>query len=187
MRSHFATQPAALASPTSLAWPRWPLLLVLWVLFLGPPAAALFIATGLPLMADLGWLARDLLSIYVCPTPAKSYTLFGAPMAVCARCWGATLGLWVGYGLVRRGAVLQARSWASLEWLLALPWLLRLALLLIPFALWVAEIAFWPGAPYWLLLLNGLQAGVGAGVFFCSIWPGMSKPQTRQPHILAAS
>lgn len=187
MRSQFAIQPAALAAPASLAWPRWPLLLVLWVLFLGPPVAALFIAIGLPLMTDLGWLARDLLSTYVCPTPAKSYALFGAPMAVCARCWGATLGLWVGYGLLRHAVALQARRWAGLAWLLALPWLLRLTLVIIPFALWVAEIAIWPGAPYWVLLLNGLQAGIGAGIFFCSIWPGMSGPHMRQPHILVAS
>lgn len=31
------------------SWPRWPILVALWVLFLGPPAAALFIASGMPL------------------------------------------------------------------------------------------------------------------------------------------
>ena len=85
------------------SWPTWPYRVFLVVLFFGPPAAALFIATGLPIMTDLGWLARDLLSTYVCPTPAKSYELLGAPMAVCTRCWGATIGLWLAWFGVQWG------------------------------------------------------------------------------------
>ena len=78
----------------------WPLValrgspVLLAVLFLGPLIAPLFQATRLPLVADTGALARDLLARYICPTPAKSYVLLGFPMAVCARCWGATIGLW---------------------------------------------------------------------------------------------
>jgi hypothetical protein len=67
--------------------------LALAVLFLGPIISPLFRATGLPLLADAGLLARDLLSAYICPTPERSYMLLGLPMAVCARCWGATIGL----------------------------------------------------------------------------------------------
>ena len=81
----------------------WPLValrgfpVLLAVLFLGPLIAPLFQATRLPLAADSGALARDLLSRYICPTPAKSYMLLGFPMAVCARCWGATIGLWAAW------------------------------------------------------------------------------------------
>src|SRR3954468_956737 len=77
---------------------RAPLLIaILLVLFFGPLAAPLFQATQLPLVADTGALARDLLARYICPTPAKSYVLLGFPMAVCARCWGATIGLWAAW------------------------------------------------------------------------------------------
>ncbi|GAB4110125.1 MAG: DUF2085 domain-containing protein [Roseiflexaceae bacterium] len=154
-------------TPPSLAW----LKAILWVLFLGPPAAALFIATGIPLISDAGWLARDLLSTYVCPTPAKSYLLMEHPMAVCARCWGATIGLWAGYLTFRH------TTSASLNRYLLLAWPIRLMLAAVPFLLWVAEITWWPTAPLELLLLNGAQAGFAAGVFFCSIWPGL--PQLR--------
>jgi hypothetical protein len=41
------------------------------------------------------------------------------------------------------------------------------------FLLWAAEISWWPAAPYWLLLLNGANAGLWAGLFLCSIWPGL--------------
>ncbi|MDZ4721498.1 MAG: DUF2085 domain-containing protein [Roseiflexaceae bacterium] len=148
------------------------LLVILWVLFLGPLVAALFLATGLPLIADAGWLARDLLSTYVCPTPAKSYYLIGQPMAVCARCWGATIGLWVGY-LLFRSQITNPHQWRLVTGFLALPWQARFFLVALPFGLWVAEIVAWPAAPLWLLVLNGAQAGAGAGLFFCSIWPGL--------------
>src|SRR5436853_3921196 len=74
-------------------WPLWPLHLVMAGLFVGPLISPLFRATGLPLVSDAGWLARELLTTYVCPTPARSFMLLGLPMAVCARCWGATIGL----------------------------------------------------------------------------------------------
>ncbi len=174
---------AVATRPASASWPRWPLLVILTILLLGPPVAALFIATGLPILRDLGWLARDLLSQYICPTPVKSYSLFGAPMAVCARCWGATIGLWVGYGLFYQSrkqlsVEYKQHSWASasvsIARFVAMPWFIRFMLGTLPFLLWVGEISYWPGAPYWLLLLIGIQAGVGAGVFFCSIWPCLS-------------
>src|SRR4051794_14964937 len=74
---------------------------ILVVLFFGPLIAPLFQATRLALVANSGELARDLLSRYICPTPAKSYLLLGFPMAVCARCWGATIGLWLAWRLLR--------------------------------------------------------------------------------------
>lgn len=156
---------ARLNQPT---WPVWPYQLFLTILFFGPPVAALFIATGLPIMTDLGWLARDLLTLYVCPTPAKSYLLFEAPMAVCTRCWGATIGLWVGWFVVQhwqRSA--QMPRWFSWHWSL------RLLTAAVPFSLWWFEIAFWPSASYELLLVNGAVAGLSAGLFFCSLWPGL--------------
>jgi len=194
-------------------WPRWPFAALLAVLFCGPLIAPLFQATGLPLLADSGTLARSLLASYICPTPAKSYVLLGFPMAVCARCWGATVGLWVGWGLFgvltndQRPTTNDQRAAAKGEgrrakdagrklyrstalplyrstalplyrWL-ALSWPARLALAALPFLLWAAEIVWWPGAPYAALLLNGAQAGLWAGLFFCSIWPGMAAaPQT---------
>lgn len=173
-------------------WPGWIFKTLLAVLFCGPLVAPLFQATGLPLLADSGALARALLASYVCPTPAKSYVLLGFPMAVCARCWGATVGLWVGWALFtlvtndRRAAAgdagprtkgtgrkLRHSSALPLQRFLALPWGARLGLAALPFLAWVAEIVWWPGAPYTALLLNGAQAGLAAGLFFCSIWPGL--------------
>src|SRR5687768_10460545 len=74
---------------------------ILVVLFFGLLIAPLFQATQLLLVADSGALARDLLSRYICPTPTKSYELLGFPMAVCARCWGAAIGLWAAWYLIR--------------------------------------------------------------------------------------
>jgi hypothetical protein len=145
------------------------------VLFLGPIISPLFRVTGLPLVADAGELARDLMSRYVCPTPDRSILLLGLPMAVCARCWGATLGLWAARLLVgtRPGIYLSA----PLRWFRILPWALRLGLCALPYLLWPLEIighaqGLWY-APLWLVLLNGVQAGFAAGFFFCSIWPGL--------------
>jgi hypothetical protein len=168
--------------------------LILAVLFLGPLIAPLFQATRLPLIADSGALARDLLSLYVCPTPAKSYAILGFPMAVCARCWGATIGLWAAalafqtmqaqamddkqwtmvwnWSIVRR---LSSMVVSSRNVYLSMSWVLRLAIAALPFVLWVAEINTWPTAPLWVLLLNGAFAGFWAGLFFCSIWPGMRR------------
>jgi hypothetical protein len=159
---------------------------LLAVLFLGPLIAPLFQATRLPLVADSGALARDLLARYVCPTPAKSYALLGLPMAVCARCWGATIGLWAAWLLFRRPTpddrrptmINRQRSAVSSRWSVvgslqqayfSLPWPARLLLGALPFGLWVAEIDLWSAAPNWLLLLNGAFAGFWAGLFFCSL------------------
>jgi hypothetical protein len=156
---------------------------ILVVLFFGPLIAPLFQATQLPLVADSGALARDLLSRYICPTPPKSYVLLGFPMAVCARCWGATIGLWAAWLLVRRTTNDQRstltrssfviRRWSFvMQWLnchLALAWPARLLVGALPFLLWVAEISRWPSAPYWLLLLNGAFAGFWAGLFFLGV------------------
>jgi hypothetical protein len=151
---------------------------ILVVLFLGPPIAALFQASHLPPIADSGALARDLLSRYVCPTPAKSYLLLGAPMAVCARCWGATIGLWAAWLLIRAQAGRDVRRASCdlrlVSGYLALAWPVRLLIGALPFLLWAAEIRWWPAAPYWMLLLNGAFAGCWAGLLFCSIWPGLS-------------
>ena len=151
----------------SQGWPQWPYLTFLSILFFGPPVAALFIATGVPIMTDLGWLARSVLTTYVCPTPLKTYELLDAPMAVCTRCWGATIGLWLGWFLSTRATPAWVQSWFTL------PVLLRFVTALAPFGLWWLEIRYWPTASYELLLVNGVLAGMTAGMFFCSIWPGM--------------
>ena len=127
------------------------LIVILVVLFFGPLIAPLFQATQLPLVADSGALARDLLARYICPTPARSYVLLGFPMAVCARCWGATIGLWAAWMLfrpmttdhrpptnanpfVRRSSVV-VRPWSVVtQWLhnyLMLAWPARLLMVLI--------------------------------------------------------
>jgi hypothetical protein len=162
--------------PSTTVWPIWPFLLALWVLFLGPIIAPLFQATRLPFVADAGWLARDLLSHYVCPTPAKSYVLFDFPMAVCARCWGATIGLWLAWFAFR-----QPAAWfvAWVERYRQQPWWLRLVGSTLPFGLWVWEIVTWPTASYSVLLVNGALAGFAAGLFFCSIWPGLAPRPTQ--------
>jgi uncharacterized membrane protein len=140
------------------------------ILFLGPPIAALFIATGIPIMTGLGWTARSLLSTYVCPTPIKTYELLGAPMAVCTRCWGATIGLWLGWFISTRTTPIGSiTNWYSL------PPYLRFLMAIVPFALWWLEIRYWPTASYEVLLLNGILAGTTAGMFFCSIYPGMRR------------
>ncbi|HEU5089322.1 MAG TPA: hypothetical protein VFT99_17825, partial [Roseiflexaceae bacterium] len=55
-------------SHTTAAWPLWPLRVLLVILSFGPPVAALFMASGVPTIADTGYLARTLLSTYICPT-----------------------------------------------------------------------------------------------------------------------
>lgn len=162
-------------------WPLWVFDVLLWILFLGPIISPVFRATGLPLVADAGLLARDLLATFVCPTPERSYLLFGLPMAVCARCWGATIGLWAARLLVvqhlRPGRSVGLPLQAALQWFRELPWGVRLLLCALPFLLWPLEIVgHYSGAwhaPLWLLLLNGAQAGFFAGLLFCSLWPGL--------------
>jgi hypothetical protein len=174
-------------SPVLHVSPAPLLIAILLVLFFGPLAAPLFQATQLPLVADSGALARDLLARYICPTPAKSYIVLGYPMAVCARCWGATIGLWLAWLLIGRTAsdhrpmkigwsfVIRHSSFVThiLGAYLALAWPARLLLGAVPFLLWVAEISWWPAAPYAMLLLNGAFAGLWAGLFFCSTWLGL--------------
>ncbi len=166
------------APPAPRLWPRWPLDALLWTLILGPIISPLFRATGLPLLADAGLLARELLATYVCPTPERSPLLFGMPMAVCARCWGATLGLMAARVLADQ----RGRTWAPLQLFRAMPWALRLLLCALPFLLWPLEIVghynAWWYAPLWLLLLNGAQAGFAAGLLFCSLWPGLWPAKT---------
>lgn len=155
-------------------WPTRIYDVFLAVLFLGPLISPLFRATGLPLISDAGLLARDVLATYICPTPDRSYMLAGLPMAVCARCWGATIGLWVARLLPTHS---ESRFRPLIDTLMRLPWPLRLLLCALPFLLWPLEIVGmaqgWWYAPLWLLLLNGAVAGFSAGLFFCSIWPGM--------------
>jgi uncharacterized membrane protein len=154
-------------------WPTWIFDTLLWILFLGPIISPLFRATGIPLVTDAGVLARDVLATYICPTPERSYLLFGLPMAVCARCWGATIGLWAARLLV--GSRWSAS--APLQAFRAMPWALRLTICALPFLLWPLEIIGhyqgWWFAPMSLLLLNGMQAGFAAGLLFCSLWPGL--------------
>lgn len=162
------------------------LIALLAVLFFGPLLAPLFQAARLPLVAESGALARDLLARYICPTPAKSYALLGFPMAVCARCWGATVGLWAAWLLFRQmtkderqmpelipSSFVIRRSSLFTQWFeryCALEWPLRLLLGALPFGLWLAEVGRWPAAPHWVLLLNGAFAGFWAGLFCCSVW-----------------
>jgi hypothetical protein len=160
---------------TPRSWPLWPFNLFLTILFLGPIISPLFRASGLPLVSDSGVLAHDLLSRYICPTPDRSYFLLGFPMAVCARCWGATIGLWAA-----RLLPVDTNHWGIsvlMTHFLALPWLLRLVMCALPFLLWPLEIVGaaqgWWFPPLWLILLNGVQAGFAAGLFFCSVWPGL--------------
>lgn len=164
-------------------WPLWPLHTILLVLFLGPIISPLFRLTGLPLISDSGLLARSLLANYICPTPQFSYLLGGLPMAVCARCWGATIGLLLGY--------VSWRAWAQLPLLgsfQALAVWQRLLICALPFLLWPLEIVLGARAtwnlPYWLILLNGIQAGYAAGLFFCSIWPGLNARATFKPNLI---
>jgi hypothetical protein len=168
---------------------------ILVVLFFGPLIAPLFQATNLPLVADSGGLARDLLSHYICPTPVKSYVLLGFPMAVCARCWGATIGLWAAWHLFRPATNDQRPTFASIcssfvvgRWsfvmqrlnsYFVLAWPARLLVGALPFLLWVAEINLWTAASYWVLLLNGAFAGFWAGLFFCSVWSEMLQHKIR--------
>lgn len=176
MQASLATTPRTDGN-APLVWPLWPLHTILVILFFGPIISPLFRATGLPLLSDTGWLARDLLSTYICPTPQHSYILFGFPMAVCARCWGATIGLLVARWLLPFDQSRARRLTSGLYGFRALVWPLRLLLCALPFLLWPLEIMGttqgWWNVPLWLLLLNGAQAGFTAGLFFCSVWPGL--------------
>jgi hypothetical protein len=159
------------------AWPTWVFDAILWTLFLGPIISPLFRATGLPLVADAGLLARDVLATYVCPTPERSMTLLGLPMAVCVRCWGATIGLLAARSLVSAHLRGQPALAAPLAAFRRLHWSARLLICALPFLLWPLEIVGhyggWLYAPLWVLLLNGAQAGFAAGLLFCSLWPGL--------------
>ena len=161
--------------------PAHPLIWLLVVLFLGPVIAPLFQATGLPLLAGSGALAHDLLATYICPTPAKSYMLLGFPMAVCARCWGATVGLWAAWWLFRRLQIadcrLQIEHRARTLFLryLALPVGLRLALAVGALLLWRLEINMWAAASLSILLLNGAHAGFWAAMAIGSVFRSSSK------------
>lgn len=176
-------------------WPVWPFDALLWTLFLGPILSPLLRASGLPLLAESGVLARELLATYVCPTPERSLLLLGLPMAVCARCWGATIGLWAARIVVGQftrtveGSALGVRGaagplWAALWWYRGLPWAGRLAIAALPFLLWPLEIvghdAGWWFAPLGLILLNGALAGFAAGLCFCAAWPGLWAPRHTQ-------
>lgn len=84
---------------------------------------------------------------------------------------GATIGLW----LARLS--IGERAPAVLRFYRSLAWPLRFVIAAIPFLLWPLEIvghySGWWFAPLWLLLLNGVQAGFAAGLFFASVWPGL--------------
>lgn len=169
-----AARPAGAAE--GHAWPQWIFDVVLTVLFVGPLLSPLFRATGQPFLDATGLLARDVLTLYICPTPAQSYMLLDFPMAVCARCWGATIGLWVARLLLPM-VLTRGDGLAEIAWRFrALAWPARLLVCLVPFLLWPLEIVGtsqgWWYAPLWLLVLNGAQAGLAAGVFFLSVWPG---------------
>lgn len=151
-------------------WPTWPLRAALLVLFCGPPVAALFQATRVAPLDASGALAHDLLSRYICPTPAKSYVLLDFPMAVCARCWGATIGLWLAW-LLARAPQAAGRTRAYF----GAPWPLRMGLAALMLLLWTLEINGWAGAPRWVLLLNGANGGLWAGLFLFSLWPGLRR------------
>ena len=168
----------------------WLLIAFLLVLFLGPLVAPLFQATYLPIVADSGALAHELLSRYICPTPAKSYTLLGFPMAVCARCWGATIGLWAAWLVTRRampaatqGAPYRGRRPAVGYF--GMPWMLRLCLALMAMLLWTVEIDMWPAAPLLALTVNGANGGFWAGMFAGSLWlagrSALSQPVNATP------
>jgi hypothetical protein len=152
---------------------RW----LLAVLFLGPLVVPQLQATGLPLVAGSGTLARDLLARYVCPTPAKSYALLGFPMAVCARCWGATIGLWAAWLLFRRLQTADCRlqiregQFVICSAYLAMPWVARLGMAAVALLLWTLEIHMWPAAPLPVLLVNGAHGGFWAAMFVGSVWP----------------
>jgi uncharacterized membrane protein len=157
-------------------WSRWLLDIVLMILFLGPLLSPLFRATGQPVVDETGALARNML-IYICPTPAQSYMLLGFPMAVCARCWGATIGLWVARLWLPAAVAREDRVAVMLSWFRSSAWPLRLLLCVLPFLLWPLEIVgtaqgWWALPPLWMLVINGAQAGFAAGLFFCSLWPG---------------
>lgn len=171
------TEPAHVGDWCELRLPAYPftcsaaqpLRWLLVVLFFGPLVAPLFQATGLPLVADSGILAHDLLARYICPTPAKSYALLGFPMAVCARCWGATIGLWAAWVLFRRLQI-SRRVLPLFSEYLVLPIGPRLALAAGALLLWTLEIRLWPVAPLPVLLLNGAQGGFWAAMLIGSVW-----------------
>jgi hypothetical protein len=157
----------------------WLLIAFLLLLFLGPLVVPLFRVTGLPALADSGALAHGLLSRFVCPTPAKSYMLLGFLMAVCVRCWGATIGLWGAWFVVRR--IMSAATTAATDGrpdrgrrfvsgYAAMPWMLRLVLALVALLLWTVEINAWPAAPLPALIANGANGGFWAGMFAGSLW-----------------
>ena len=167
MQGCYPTYEHSNGSPRSRAW----LVALLATLFFGPLLAPMFQVTHLPLVSDSGELARDLLSRYICPTPAKSFTLLGFPVAVCARCWGATIGLWAAWLLLRQRDTGPLRRSAGsgmrqrYAGYFALAWPLRLCLAAGALLLWTLEINAWPAAPLPVLLLNGANGGLWFGLF----------------------
>jgi hypothetical protein len=87
---------------------------------------------------------------------------------VCARCWGATIGLWIAWMLFRaRNASPGSRVLAAY---LALAWPFWLLIAAGALLLWTFEINTWPGAPLPLLLLNGAHGGFWAGLLLGAWW-----------------
>ncbi|HET9222974.1 MAG TPA: DUF2085 domain-containing protein [Roseiflexaceae bacterium] len=169
-------------------WAERLLIAVLAVLLVGPLIAPLFQATRLPVIASAGTLARDLLTYYVCPTPAKSYALFGFPMAVCARCWGATIGLWAAWLVCRPQVAGHSRTRAenhpsTSAWFVERPWELRLCFALAALLLWNLEINSWPTAPLAVRIVNGANGGFWVAMFAGSLWHTMRSTTTRRVDI----
>lgn len=136
---------------------------LLLILFFGPLLAPLFQASQIQPLVGTGAYARELLASYICPTPAKSYQVFGYDMAVCVRCWAGTIGLWLAWLHYRRPTAVLWRYQALPVWQ-------GLLIAIAGMVLWRLEISLIPQAPYWLLLLNGIWGGYWAAMLIFGLY-----------------
>ncbi len=124
-------------------------------IFLGPILVPLLWLSGLPILTNIaegGWIFGRA----ICSYTAKSFTIAGLPLMVCARCTGVAFGLLTMSLLYHYTPLIRPRlpqrrlHLAVLIGLLFVPWLTDSALERL--GLWVTD--------YWLLFPTGFLGGL---------------------------
>ncbi|MFL5805474.1 MAG: DUF2085 domain-containing protein [Roseiflexaceae bacterium] len=136
---------------------------VLAALLLGPLAAPLLRAWGLPVPHMVSGIIYTM-GTFVCPQPARSLPFSdGQIMAVCMRCYGTVLGL-LATRLLFAADGGAAWIWLPRYGLRALP--LFAALIFAYAAEFAGEVAGWWAFDNPIVTIAGLISGIGLGLMF---------------------